>query len=63
MDTILIKPKSKSEFELLTLLLKKMNINSSKLTQEQLEDYGMLHLMNTGDRTKVSTKKIKQILK
>ena len=40
-----------------------MNINSSKLTQEQLEDYGMLHLMNTGDRTKVSTKKIKQILK
>lgn len=63
MDAILVKPKSKAEFNLILKLLKKMDIQVLKMTEDKLEDFGMLHLMKSGSRTKVSAKKIKQILK
>jgi len=63
MDALLIQPENKGDLDLLLKLLEKMNIEVSKLSEEELEDFGMAYLMKKGDRTKVSEKAIYDILK
>jgi hypothetical protein len=52
MKALVIKPKSESELKLLSALFKKMGINSSSVSLEQLEDIGMSTLLRQVDRTK-----------
>lgn len=56
MKTILITPKNQTEFKMLTVLFKKMNIANTILTDEQKEDIGMVWLMKKADRTKTVKK-------
>ena len=46
MDAILIKPSTKEESKLLQQLLNKMNITAEVLSQDDLEDRGLLNAMN-----------------
>lgn len=46
MDAILIKPSTKEESKLLQQLLNKMNITAEVLSQDDLEDCGLLNAMN-----------------
>jgi len=51
MNTIVVRTKTISEFNLLKELLKKMRITSKVLTEEEKEDIGLLKLMQEADRT------------
>lgn len=53
MDTILIQPKDRTEFELLVDLLSKMKVASKILSEEDLEDLGMGLLLKEADRSDV----------
>ncbi|MFC0771328.1 hypothetical protein [Terrimonas alba] len=44
MKALVITPKDDNEFKFLSDLLKKLGINSSSLTQDELEDIGMSKL-------------------
>ncbi len=64
MESIIINPKDKAEFELLTLLFSKMNISSKVISEEDQEDLGLAILMKEPDRTqKVSKETIMETLK
>ncbi|OWY22519.1 hypothetical protein C7N43_38105 [Sphingobacteriales bacterium UPWRP_1] len=52
MKTILITPKNKEEYALITALLKKMDIPNTILTNEQKENIGMAILIKKADNTK-----------
>ena len=52
MKAIVVTPKSDTEFKFVTDLLKKLGIGSSALTTEDIEDIGMLKLLNHVDRSK-----------
>jgi len=52
MKSLVITPKNETEFKFLADLLKKLGINSSALTPEELEDIGLYKLMQAADRTK-----------
>ncbi len=52
MKALVITPKNDNEFKFLADLLKKLGINSSALTQDELEDIGMSKLMRGVDKTK-----------
>jgi hypothetical protein len=52
-----IIPKSKSEMKIATDLLRKLQIPSRPLTEEEVEDFGMTILMMNTDRTKLVSKK------
>ena len=56
MDTIVIRTRTTSEFNLLLELLKKMRITSKVLTEEEKEDIGLLKLMQEADRTEKVSK-------
>lgn len=56
MNTIIIQPKNRSELLLISSLLKKMNINSKVLSDEQKEDFGMVHFLKQADRSKKVSK-------
>lgn len=59
MATLLVKPKSKAEFKLLYELLKKMQITNKVLSNEELEDLGLIAMMKEVDKTqKVSRAKV-----
>ena len=63
MDAFLIKPKNNSETELLSALFSKMNIETSRLSKEDIENFGMYYLMKTGNRNeKASKHEIEEIL-
>ena len=56
MKALVITPKSDSEFKFLADLLKKLGVNSSALSYEDLEDIGMSKLMRGIDKTKKASR-------
>ena len=56
MTSILITPKTKSELELLSRLLKKLKIAAFYFYDEEKEDIGLRILMQEADRTKTTNK-------
>jgi len=52
MKAIVVTPKSDTEFKFVTDLLKKLGIGNSALTTEDIEDIGMLKLLNNVDKSK-----------
>ena len=56
MKTMVITPKSETEFKFLSDLLKKLNIMSSTVTKEDLEDVGLSKLLKEVDKTKTVSK-------
>jgi hypothetical protein len=59
MEALLVQVKDKSELKLISDLLKKMQIETKLLTEEQREDFGLIKLMKQADRTqKVSREQV-----
>lgn len=59
MEALLVSVKDKAELKLISDLLKKMQIETKLLTEEQREDFGFINLMKQADRTqKVSREKV-----
>lgn len=56
MKAIVVKPKSDNEFKFITDLLKKLGIGTSTLTKDEIEDIGMLKLLNEVDKSKRATR-------
>jgi reverse gyrase len=56
MKALVIKPKNDSEYKFLSSLLKKLRINSSSLSLEELEDVGLSKLMREADKSKKATR-------
>ena len=56
MKALVVTPKDKSEFKFVSNLLKKLGINSSALTLDDLEDIGLSKLMRNVDRTKKASR-------
>ena len=56
MKALVITPKNDNEFKFLANLLKKLGVNSSALSYEDLEDIGMSKLMRDVDKTKKATR-------
>jgi hypothetical protein len=52
MKAIVVTPKSDNEFKFVTDLLRKLGIGTSTLTKGEIEDIGMLRLMNNVDKSK-----------
>ncbi len=52
MKAIIVTPKSDNEFKFVADLLKKLGIGASTLTKSEIEDIGMLKLMNNVDKSK-----------
>ena len=52
MKAIVVTPKSDNEFKFVADLLKKLGIGTSILTKSEIEDIGMLKLMNNVDKSK-----------
>jgi hypothetical protein len=52
MKAIVVTPKSDNEFKFVADLLKKLGIGTSTLTKKELEDIGMLKMLNNVDKTK-----------
>ena len=52
MKALVIKPKNDNELKFVTALLKKLGINSSTVTLEELEDIGLSKLMRKADKSK-----------
>jgi len=64
MKSIVITPKSRSELELLSELLKRLNIDAAYINPEEKEDLGLKMLMRQADRKKtVSRSKVIRKLK
>jgi hypothetical protein len=56
MRALVIKPKNDSEYKFVSSLLKKLGINSSSLSLEELEDVGLSKLMREADKSKKATR-------
>lgn len=52
MKSIIISPKSKEEMDLLSKLLKKLNVDAAYLSEDEKEDLGLKLLMREADRKK-----------
>ena len=52
MNSIVITPKSESEFKFITDLLKKIKMTARILSEEEKEDIGLLKAMKEADRSK-----------
>lgn len=52
MKAIVVTPKSDNEFKFVVELLKKLGIGTSTLTKGEIEDIGMLKLINHVDKSK-----------
>jgi hypothetical protein len=52
MKALVIKPKNESELKFISALLKKLGINSSSVSLEELEDIGLSKLMRKTDKSK-----------
>ena len=64
MESMIINPKNKAEFELLTQLLTKMKVTAKVISEEDKEDLGLAVLMREADRTqKVSKETVVETLK
>ena len=51
MKALVIKPKNDSELKFVSALLKKLGINSSSISLEELEDIGLSKLMRKVDKS------------
>ena len=51
MKAIVIKPKNNDELKFISSLLKKLGIDSSGISEEELEDIGMSKLMRKVDKS------------
>ena len=56
MKALVITPKNSNELKFVSDLLKKLGVNSSTVTQEELEDIGMSRLMRQVDKTKKASR-------
>ncbi len=56
MESIIIHPKDKMEFELLKQILTKMNISCNVISKENQEDLGLSILMKEADCTQKFSK-------
>jgi hypothetical protein len=64
MKAMVITPRNQSEFKFLSDLLKKLNIMSATMTEEELEDIGLSKMLKNVDKTmKVSKASIMNKLK
>jgi hypothetical protein len=65
MDSLVITPKTESEFKFISDLLKKIRIKARILSDEEKEDIGLLKAMKEADRSKkVSEEQVmKKLLK
>lgn len=52
MKALLVKPKSEREYKLLSGILKKHGIASSRMSIEEIEDLGLAKFMKEADRSK-----------
>ena len=52
MKALVIKPKNDSELKFVSALLKKLGINSSSVSLEELEDIGLSKLMRKVNKSK-----------
>jgi hypothetical protein len=55
MNTIIINPKDKKEFEFVSELLKKLGVDAKVLSAEQKEDLGLSVLMKDADRSEFAS--------
>jgi hypothetical protein len=55
MNTIIINPKDKKEFEFVSELLKKLGVDAKVLSDEQKEDLGLSVLMKDADRSEFTS--------
>ena len=56
MKALVVTPKNDNEFKFVSDLLKKLGINSSALSKDELEDIGMSKLMHSVDKTKKASR-------
>ncbi len=64
MKSMVITPRSQSEFKFLSDLMKKLNIMSATMTEEEIEDLGLSKMLKEVDKTKkVSRESIMNKLK
>lgn len=64
MKAMVITPKSQREFKFLTDLMKKLNIMSATMSQEEIEDLGLSKMLKEVDKAKkVSRESIMKKLK
>ena len=52
MKAIVITPKNQTEFKFLSDLLKKLDITSVAMNEEEIEDLGLSKILKTVDKTK-----------
>lgn len=52
MKSMVITPKSQTEFKFINDLLKKLGILSATMTEEELEDIGLAKMLKTVDKNK-----------
>ena len=56
MKALVIKPRNDKELRFVSDLLKKLGINSSSVSLEDLEDVGLSKLMRKADKSKKATR-------
>lgn len=56
MKAVVITPKSQKEFKFLTDLLKKLNIISATMSEEEVEDLGLSKMLKDVDKKKKVSK-------
>ena len=56
MKAIVVTPKSDIEFKFISDLLKKLGIGTSTLSKDEIEDIGMLKLLNNVDKSKKASR-------
>jgi hypothetical protein len=52
MNSFVITPRNKAEYQFLFSLMQKLKLNSKELSREEIEDAGLLYLMKQADRSK-----------
>lgn len=53
---MVITPKNQNEFKFISDLLKKLNISSATMTEDELEDMGLSRMLKSVDRSKKVSK-------
>ncbi len=58
MKAVIIKPKSATELKFINDLLKKLGVDSSTVSKEEIEDIGLSKAMRGVDKTKKVSKEL-----
>jgi len=56
MKAIVVKTKSATEYRFIADLLTKLGVGTVPMSKEELEDFGLLKLMQQADKTKKASK-------